>query len=55
MSEPVWVKYVKPCPHNGVEHDCTHAYIEGWDVDAFLNWLAEHDREVVQRALEAQR
>lgn len=50
MNEP-WTKYVKPCQHNGVEHDCTHQYIEGWDVDSFLSWLETHDREVAVRAL----
>lgn len=39
-------EYTKPCPDNGVEHDCTHEYLMWWDRDSFDRWLEEHDREI---------
>lgn len=43
MIEPEVEKHTKPCPDNGVEHDCAYQYIMWWERDSFDRWLTSHD------------
>lgn len=38
--------YTKPCPANGVEHDCTQDYLMYWDRDLFDRWLEDVKHQV---------
>lgn len=51
MIEPEVEKYTKPCPDNGVKHDCTHEYLMWWDRDAFDRWLTAHDKKLAVNTL----
>ena len=53
VSVDDWEQFVAPCASNGVEHDCSYEFVDGWEVESFRTWLAEVIRAAREEGFQA--